>query len=109
MEVRETSLEGARREAWEEACAEIEIDGLLAVYNIPSNSQVQLIYRARLVSPAVQAGPESAEVGLFLWDEIPWSDLAFPSVRWALLHHREASAEKSFTTRTNPEGELGEY
>ena len=109
MEVRETSLDGARREAWEEAYAKIEIDALLAVYNIPSNSQVQLIYRARLLSPDVQAGPESAEVGLFRWDEIPWGDLAFPSVRWALLHHREVSAEKSFATRTNPEGELGAY
>jgi ADP-ribose pyrophosphatase YjhB (NUDIX family) len=108
METQETTLEGACREAWEEACAEIEIDGLLAVYNIPRISQVQLIYRARLVSPAVQAGPESEEVGLFRWDEIPWEELAFPSVRWALLHHREVSAEAAFAARTNPEGELGE-
>jgi ADP-ribose pyrophosphatase YjhB (NUDIX family) len=108
MEVRETTFEGARREAWEEAYAQIEIDGLLAVYNIPDISQVQLIYRARLVSPAVRAGPESEEVGLFLWDEIPWEDLAFPSVRWALFHHREVTAEATFATRTNPEGELGE-
>ena len=39
---------GAAREAWEEARAEIAIDGLLAVYDIPRISQVQLIYRARL-------------------------------------------------------------
>jgi ADP-ribose pyrophosphatase YjhB (NUDIX family) len=109
MEVQETTLEGARREAWEEAYAQIEIDGLLAVYNISGTSQVQLIYRARLLSPAVQAGPESAEVGLFRWEEIPWDELAFPSVRWALHHHREVAAEATFTTRTNPPGEHGEY
>jgi hypothetical protein len=48
---------------------------------------VQVIYRARLLSD-VAAGPESQEVGLFRWDEIPWDDLAFPSVRWALHHYR---------------------
>ena len=30
------------------------------------------------------AGPESLEVALFDWDQIPWSDIAFPTVHWAL-------------------------
>lgn len=109
LEVHETTAEGARREAQEEACAEIEIDGLLAVYNIPRISQVQVIYRARLVTPAVAAGPESQEVGLFRWEEIPWDDLAFPSVRWALHHHREVAGHAEFSARTNPPGEFGQY
>ena len=108
LEVHETTMDGARREAQEEACAEIEIEGLLAVYNIPRISQVQVIYRARLVSPDVAAGPESQEVGLFLWDEIPWDDLAFPSVRWALHHHREVAGDAVFSARTNPPGEYGQ-
>ena len=29
-------------------------------------------------------GTESLEVRLFAWDEIPWGELAFPSVRWVL-------------------------
>src|SRR5262245_11249096 len=58
LEVHETPVDGARREAWEEARAELEIEALLAVYSIPRISQVQLIYRARLLSPAVAAGPE---------------------------------------------------
>lgn len=109
LEVHETTADGARREAMEEACAEIAIDQLLAVYNIPRISQVQLIYRARLVSPAVDAGPESQEVGLFRWEEIPWDELAFPSVRWALHHHREMAAEAAFPPRVNPPGENGDY
>jgi ADP-ribose pyrophosphatase YjhB (NUDIX family) len=109
MEVRETSIQGAMREAWEEAFARVEIDALLAVYNIPRVSQVQLIYRARLLSPSVEAGPESEAVGLFRWEEIPWTELAFPSVRWALTHHREVSGAATFTARTNPAGELGDY
>jgi ADP-ribose pyrophosphatase YjhB (NUDIX family) len=49
LEEKETTEAGAMREAQEEACAEIAIDQLLAVYNIPRISQVQLIYRATLV------------------------------------------------------------
>jgi ADP-ribose pyrophosphatase YjhB (NUDIX family) len=108
LEVHETTIEGAKREAWEEACAQIEIDALLAVYNVPRISQVQLIYRARLLS-SVAAGPESEEVGLFHWEEIPWQDLAFPSVRWALQHYREVRGQPEFVTWTNPPGESGEY
>jgi len=89
MELHETSEAGARREAWEEACARIEIEGLLAVYDIPRISQVQLIFRARLVHPEIAAGPESAEVDLFSWDAIPWDDIAFPSVHWSLRRFKE--------------------
>lgn len=109
MEERETSEAGAMREAQEEACAEIAIDALLAVYNIPRISQVQLIYRAALASPEFSAGPESLEVRLFDWDEIPWNDLAFPSVHWALRHYRAVQGRESFPTHTNPPGELGNY
>ena len=109
LEAREATADGAAREAHEEALARIEIDALLAVYNIPRISQVQVIYRARLLSPDVAAGPESEAVGLFTWDEIPWSEIAFPSVRWALNHFREVQGEAVFTARSNPQGEDGEY
>jgi ADP-ribose pyrophosphatase YjhB (NUDIX family) len=109
LELHETTAAGAVREAWEEACASIEIDGLLAVYNIPRISQVQVIYRARLLSADVAAGPETQAVALFRWDEIPWDDLAFPSVRWALHHHREIADQAVFAARTNPPGEFGRY
>ena len=100
MEERETAMEGAMREAMEEACAEVEIDLLLGVYSIPRISQVQLIYRARLVNPNISAGPESEEVGLFTWDEIPWENIAFPSVRWALGHFREVEGQANFAPKS---------
>lgn len=109
LEVNETTAEGAAREAREEACADIEIEAVLAVYSIPRISQVQVIYRARLASPDIAAGPESAEVGLFGWDEIPWDDIAFPSVRWALRHYDEVRGETAFPARFNPPGETGDY
>jgi ADP-ribose pyrophosphatase YjhB (NUDIX family) len=109
LELHETTADGALREAWEEARAKLEIEGVLAVYTITRLSQVQVIYRARLASPDVSAGPESAEVGLFSWEEIPWPELAFPSVRWALSHYREAIDRGEFSTRCNPAGEFGDY
>jgi ADP-ribose pyrophosphatase YjhB (NUDIX family) len=99
LELNEAIGAGALREAREEACAAIEIDGLLAVYDIPRLSQVQLVYRARLLDPAVAPGPESLEVRLFAWDEIPWQEIAFPSVHWALHHEREAQASGDFAAR----------
>ena len=56
LELGETAEEGALREAWEEARARIEIEGLLAVYSVPRIGQVQLLYRARLLDPAVEPG-----------------------------------------------------
>ena len=57
---------------------------MLALYSIPRISQVQIFFRARLTAPTVSAGPESAEVALYAWEDIPFDELAFPSVRWAL-------------------------
>ena len=104
LELNESASAGAEREAWEEAQARIEIEGLLAIYDIPRISQVQLIYRARLLDQAIRPGLESLEVRLFEWEEIPWGELAFPSVGWALQHDREARATRDFTARINPPG-----
>ena len=106
LELHETTEAGARREAEEEAGAKIEIDGVLAVYSIPRISQVQIIFRARLAS-AFAAGPESLEVALFAWDEIPWDDIAFPSVHWALRHFREGTQSGDWTARVSPLPEGG--
>ncbi len=102
LELNESTRAGAEREAWEESHAKIAIEGLLAIYDIPRLSQVQLIYRARLVDDSISAGPESLEVGLFGWDEIPWDDIAFASVRWALGHEKEVQATGDLTPRSNP-------
>ncbi len=104
LELNETTEDGARREAHEEALAKIDIVALLAVYSIQRISQVQLMYRARLADPEIGAGPESLEVGLFDWADIPWQDLAFPSVYWALTQDREAPWDRPFAPFVNPPG-----
>jgi len=102
MELGETTEQGALREVWEEARARAEIDGLLSVYSIPEISQVHMIYRARMLSPDCAAGPESQEVGLFTWDEIPWDHLAYPNVRWSLEYQRDTAALDAFPPRGRP-------
>lgn len=96
LEERETPEAGARREAREEACVELELQGLLGVYSIPRISQVQLIYKARLARPEFACGEESLDVRLFGWSEIPWQEIAFPSVHWALGHHRKVADVDNF-------------
>lgn len=96
LELGETTEEGACREAWEEAQAELEIQSLLAVYNLAHLSQVQIIYLATLRHPNIQAGEESLEVGLFAWADIPWDELAFPSNHWALRHAHAMRQQQQF-------------
>jgi len=106
LEEHETPEDGARREAREEAEADIQINALLAVYAVPHISQVQLMYRATLAAPVFAAGPESLDVKLFTWDEIPWNELAFPSAKWALEHYRQSKEMAVFAPFANPPGEL---
>lgn len=108
LELNETPEDGACREVREEAGATLVIERLLAVYAVPRISQVQLIYRAKLAEPAIAAGVESLEVRLFDWNEIPWADLAFPSVHWALRHDAAAEGGAPPVPFGNPDGETGE-
>ena len=102
LELNEAAETGARREAWEEARASLEIEQLLGIYSIPEISQIQLIYRARLLSADASPGPETLELALFAWDDIPWEQIAFPSVRWALNHYRKSRDLSAFAPFTAP-------
>jgi ADP-ribose pyrophosphatase YjhB (NUDIX family) len=106
MELGETTEQAALREAREEACAAIEIDRLLAMYSVARIGQVHIMYRARLMSADVAPGVESEEVALLAWDDIPWDQLAFPTVVWALAHFHEARGKSDFATYCNPTGDL---
>ena len=97
------------REAREEANARIEISGVLAIYTIRRLGQVQIMHRARLADPAFSAGPESLEVALFRWAEIPWDDIAFPSVVWALNQDRIADRDGLAGPFGNPAQDDGSY
>jgi len=103
LELGETVEEGAAREAQEEANAMIELDGLLAVYSVARIGQVQLIYRARFAGPpAFSPGPESLDVRLFDWEDIPWAEIAFPTVHWALNAWRQLGDHAGHTPLGSP-------
>jgi ADP-ribose pyrophosphatase YjhB (NUDIX family) len=106
MELGETTEQAAQREAKEEACADIEIDRLLAMYSVARIGQVQIMYRARLLNEDVACGAESEEVALLDWTDIPWDQLAFPTVVWALAHFHESRGKADFATYSNPTGDL---
>ena len=96
LELGETIEEGAIREAREEAEAEIAIEGMLGVFSISRIGQVQIMFRARFADPArprFAVGAESLDVALFAWDTIPWEEIAFPTVTWALRAWREKGTD----------------
>jgi ADP-ribose pyrophosphatase YjhB (NUDIX family) len=96
MELHESVAEGAAREVVEESGAQVEIEGLLGVFEIPRISQVYMVYRARMLSPDLDPGPESLSAALFDWDDIPWDDLAFPSVVWSLNKYKDGGPGPHF-------------
>ena len=104
LEMGETLAEGAAREALEEANASIEIEGVLAVYSISRIGQVQIIHRAHFARrlPHFSPGEESLDVRLFASSDIPWADLAFPSVQWALEAWLASRGKPLALPATNP-------
>ena len=84
MENNETTAQAAIRETEEEAGANIEIGPLYALLNVAHVHQVHLFYLARLRDLEFSAGIESLDVRLFSEEDIPWDDLAFPTIRHTL-------------------------
>ena len=96
MENGESLQSAAARESMEEALAKVEIGSLLAIVHVLHAQQVHVLFRARLLDPSVSAGAESLEVALFDESEIPWQDMAFRSIDFALkryLDDRRAGRE----------------
>jgi ADP-ribose pyrophosphatase YjhB (NUDIX family) len=104
LELGETVEDGARREAFEEALVRPALDRVLAVYSVPRISQVQIFFRGTLDSPDCAPGPESLEAKLYEWNDIPWGDLAFPSVVAALRHWKATETDDAFAPFLNAAG-----
>ncbi len=84
MENDETTTEAAQRETEEEAGASVQLHELFSLVNVPHVHQVHLFYRATLLNLDYCAGIESLEVAMFSETEIPWADIAFPTVEYTL-------------------------
>jgi ADP-ribose pyrophosphatase YjhB (NUDIX family) len=93
MENGESVQTAAAREAIEEALAQVQIGSLLAIVNVLHADQVHIMFRGRLINPAFGVGPESLETALYSEDEIPWEEIAFLSVEFALRRYLEDRRE----------------
>ena len=84
MELHESLAQGAARETDEEAGAQIEMQALFTVIDVPKVGQVHFFFRAKLLSDQFNPGHETMEAKLFEEADIPWDDLAFRTVRESL-------------------------
>lgn len=87
MELKESTAEGAMREADEEAGAHLELGELFTVIDVPEAGQVHLYYLATVTSPELNPGPESLDAKFFALDEIPWDNLSFKTVSTTIEHY----------------------
>ena len=99
MENGETTYQGAIRETWEEARADIEIDGLYLSANLPHINQIYMLFRAKLLNTDFAPGPESLEVELFEESEIPWDEIAFPVISESLKLYFENRKQNHYPVR----------
>lgn len=93
LENGETMQEGAERETWEEAEARVALGEIYTLFNLPVIHQIHVFFRGELKDGQFGAGPESLEAKLFAEHEIPWEELAFPTVTKTLRYY--------FSDRTN--------
>jgi len=102
MELHETLAEGASRETEEEAGAEIELQALFTVLDVPRVGQVHFFFLANMQSEYLNIGHETMEARLFSEHEIPWDDLAFRTVKETLrcFFADRAKGEFGFHTLT---------
>ena len=84
MENDETTGAAALRETREEAGANVAMGPLYALLNVARVHQVHMFYLATLLDLDFAPGEESLEVQLFSESEIPWDDLAFPTIQSTL-------------------------
>ncbi len=99
MENSESAEEGALRETREEANAEVRISHLYTMTSIVHVNQVQLIYLAHMDKAEYAPSNESLEVALFSEQEIPWDELAFPTIKNALSFYFEDRKKNQFPLR----------
>ncbi|WP_341708882.1 NUDIX hydrolase [Halopseudomonas sp.] len=99
MENGETTEEAALRETWEEARATLQQQELYMLFNLPHINQVYMFFRGELADLDFSAGEESLEVRLFQEHEIPWDELAFPTVGKTLKQYFIDRQEQTFPVR----------
>ncbi|MGH1485062.1 MAG: NUDIX hydrolase [Cellvibrionaceae bacterium] len=100
LENGESTEQGAKRESWEEAKANLEIEQLYTLFDLPHINQVYFFFKASLSDTDFGPGEESLEVELFNEEDIPWEHLAFPVIERTLKLYFEDRKAKHFPFRS---------
>lgn len=87
MELKESTAEGALREADEEAGVQLELGQLFTVIDVPKAGQVHVYYLAKVLSPELNPGHETLEARFFDFNDIPWDNLSFKTVSTTIEHY----------------------
>lgn len=101
MENGETTPQGAARETWEEARARVSQLELYRIFDVPYISQVYMFYRCEIDNGEFGVGPESLESGLYTEAEIPWDEIAFPTVKQTLRDYFRDVQEGHFPVQVS--------
>lgn len=99
MENGETTEQAALRETWEEAQARVTEQQLYMLFNLPHINQVYMFFRGQLLESHFAPGEESLEVRLFSEAEIPWDQLAFPTIGKTLKQYYLDYPRQQFPVR----------
>lgn len=81
----ETLEDAAVRETLEETGLQVRVNSLLNVYSYPGQAVIVAAFLAEVLAGVPTPLDETLEVGLFVYEKIPWSELAFSSTRDALI------------------------
>ena len=99
MENAETLQEGALRETKEETQAVPKIIAPYTAFSLTHISQIHFFYLADLGEEKFGPTSESSEVKLFKQDEIPWDEIAFPTVTKTLKYYFDDISTGNFPFR----------
>jgi|TARA_B100000768_G_scaffold164813_1_gene166994 ADP-ribose pyrophosphatase YjhB (NUDIX family) len=99
MENSETLQEGALRETKEETQASPKIIAPYSAFSLTHISQVHFFYLADLGNESFGPTSESSAVELFDEKDIPWDQIAFPTVTKTLKYYFEDRKNGDFPFR----------
>ncbi len=99
MEKTENLQEGEIRETKEEKQASKKIIAQYTAYRNTNISQVHFFYLAELGDESFGPTSESSEVELFDEKDIPWDQIAFPTVTKTLKYYFEDKKKGDFPFR----------
>lgn len=91
----EVAEAAAERETREETGVEVEVEGIVGLYTYSGEVPAIAVFSGRAVSGEPSPLDETLEVRGFATEELPWTELAFPSTRHALEDYLEGFRDES--------------